>query len=62
MARVIFISAHGERTVKSGPLPACIAEANRLNTERGYHAGVHVVERKDGARITAHECLTTRRK
>lgn len=62
MARVLFISAHGERQVKSGSLSACIAEANRLNTERGCHAGVHVVERKDGTRITANECLVTKEK
>lgn len=58
MNKTLFITHRGERTVfEDVHLVACIREANRLNTERGYHAGVHVVEREDGARMTAAECL-----
>ncbi|WP_137279255.1 hypothetical protein [Pseudomonas rhizoryzae] len=57
MNRTLFITHRGERTVfEDADLAACISEANRLNTERGYHAGVHVVERQDGHRMTAAEC------
>ncbi|MBC7213260.1 MAG: hypothetical protein H5U33_25575 [Pseudomonas sp.] len=37
-------------------LAACIREANRLNTERGYRNGVCVVELADGQRMTAADC------
>nr|WP_314563346.1 hypothetical protein [uncultured Pseudomonas sp.] len=57
MNKTIFITLKGERTVfEDADLAACISEANRLNSERGYHAGVHVVEREDGYRLTAAEC------
>lgn len=57
MNRVLFITIHGERQVfSSDDLAACITEAKRLNTERGYHAGVHVVECEDGHRMTAADC------
>jgi hypothetical protein len=57
MNRVLFISTKGEREVfADADLNACIAEANRLNTERGYRAGVHVVECEDGRRMTAADC------
>ena len=57
MNRVLFITIHGERQVfADADLGAYVAEANRLNTERGYHAGVHVVECEDGHRMTAADC------
>lgn len=57
MNKTIFITLKGERAVfEDDDLDACIAEANRLNTQRGYHSGVHVVEREDGYRMTAAEC------
>lgn len=59
MNRVLFISLRGElQVLADSDLSACIREANRLNTERGYRSGVHVVEREDGYRLTAAECKT----
>lgn len=55
--RVLFISLYGERTVfKDVDLQACIRKANELNSARGFHAGVHVVEDTDGYRMTAADC------
>lgn len=57
MNKVLLISTRGELTILENiDLDACVSEANRLNTERGYHGGVHVVEREDGYRMTAAEC------
>lgn len=59
MNKVLFISLRGELQVfANNDLSACVREANRLNTERGYTSGVHVVEHEDGYRITAAECRT----
>jgi hypothetical protein len=54
MNKVLRITLHGELQVLTDPdLAACIREANRLNAERGYTNGVHVVELEDGQRMTA---------
>lgn len=57
MNKVIRITLRGEMQVfTDGDLAACIREANRLNTERGYRNGVCVVEQEDGIRLTAADC------
>lgn len=57
MNKVLRITLRGELQVfADGDLAACIREANRLNTERGYTNGVHVVEQDDGHRMTAADC------
>ncbi|WP_296257687.1 MULTISPECIES: hypothetical protein [unclassified Pseudomonas] len=57
MNKVIRITLRGELQVfTNSDLAACIREANRLNTERGYRNGVCVVELKDGQRMTAADC------
>ncbi|MBD1555196.1 hypothetical protein [Pseudomonas typographi] len=57
MNKVIRITLRGELEVfTNGDLTACIREANRLNTERGYRNGVCVVEMEDGQRMTAADC------
>lgn len=57
MNKVLHITVHGELQVFAHPeLDACIREANRLNTERGYTSGVCVVECDDGHRMTAADC------
>lgn len=57
MNKVIRITLRGELQVFTGDdLDVCIREANRLNTERGYTNGVHVVELEDGHRMTAADC------
>ena len=57
MNKVLFISLAGERSVfEDASLDACIDEANRINKERGYHGGVHVVEQDVGYRMSAAEC------
>lgn len=58
MNRVLFISLRGEREVHQGAdLAEVVAEAVRLNEERGYRGGVHVVERDDGVRMCAADCI-----
>lgn len=53
MNKVLRITLAGEREVfADSDLAACIREANRLNTERGYRNGVCVVELADGQRMT----------
>lgn len=57
MNKVIRITLRGELQVFTDDnLAACIREANRLNTERGYRNGVCVVELEDGQRMTAADC------
>lgn len=57
MNKVIRITLRGELQVFADrDLAACIREANRLNTERGYRNGVCVVELEDGQRMTAADC------
>lgn len=57
MNKVLRITLAGEREVfADDDLAACIREANRLNTERGYRNGVCVVELADGQRMTAADC------
>jgi len=57
MNKVIRITLRGELQVfADSDLAACIHEANRLNTERGYRNGVCVVELEDGQRMTAADC------
>jgi len=57
MNKVIRITLRGELQVFTNSDPAaCIREANRLNTERGYRNGVCVVELEDGQRMTAADC------
>lgn len=57
MNKVIRITLRGELQVfTDSDLDACIREANRLNTERGYRNGVCVVEMEDGQRMTAADC------
>ncbi|POF89670.1 hypothetical protein [Pseudomonas putida] len=57
MNKVLRITLRGELQVFADDnLAACIREANRLNTERGYRNGVCVVELEDGQRITAADC------
>jgi len=57
MNKVIRITLRGEMQVfTDGDVAACIREANRLNTERGYRNGVCVVELEDGQRMTAADC------
>ncbi|MFT8234788.1 hypothetical protein ACLNBI_24980 [Pseudomonas guariconensis] len=57
MNKVIRITLRGELQVfTDSDLSACIREANRLNTERGYRNGVCVVELADGQRMTAADC------
>ncbi|MDU8358019.1 hypothetical protein [Pseudomonas syringae group sp. J309-1] len=57
MNKVFRITVRGEFQVfAQEDLSACISEANRLNTERGYTNGVHVVEQEDGHRMTAADC------
>ncbi|WP_087693983.1 hypothetical protein [Pseudomonas sp. PE-S1G-1] len=57
MNKVIHITGRGELQVfTDSDLAACIREANRLNAERGYTSGVHVVEKDDGHRMTAADC------
>lgn len=57
MNKVIRITLRGELQVfADSDLSACISEANRLNTERGYRNGVCVVELEDGQRMTAADC------
>ena len=57
MNKVFHITVRGGLQVFADEdLSACITEANRLNTERGYTNGVHVVEREDGHRMTAADC------
>lgn len=57
MNKVLRITLCGELQVLSDPeLDVCIREANRLNAERGYTNGVHVVELEDGQRMTAADC------
>lgn len=58
MAKVFYIGAGGERQVHECPdLLECVAEAIRLNAEKGLTAGVHVVERNDGRRMSHSDCL-----
>lgn len=60
--KVIYITGRGELQVfVDERLAACISEANRLNTERGYTSGVHVVECEDGHRMTAADCKAAAR-
>jgi len=57
MNKVIRVNLRGEMQVfADSDLNACIREANKLNAERGYTNGVHVVEREDGLRMTAADC------
>lgn len=57
MNKVIYITLGGERQVFADEeLSTCIREANRLNAERGFVSGVHVVELEDGQRMTAADC------
>lgn len=57
MNKVLRITLHGELQVLiDADLAVCIHEANRLNAERGYTNGVHVVELEDGQRMTAADC------
>ncbi|ELF6206799.1 MULTISPECIES: hypothetical protein [Pseudomonas] len=57
MNKVLRITLRGELQVfTDNDLSACIREANRLNTERGYRNGVCVVELEDGQRMTAADC------
>ncbi|SEC26057.1 hypothetical protein SAMN05216178_4012 [Pseudomonas saponiphila] len=57
MNKVIRITLRGElQLFTDSDLGACIREANRLNTERGYRNGVCVVEMEDGQRMTAADC------
>ncbi|QBQ11137.1 MULTISPECIES: hypothetical protein [unclassified Pseudomonas] len=57
MNKVLRTTLRGELQVfADSDLAACIREANRLNTERGYTSGVHVVEQDDGHRMTAADC------
>lgn len=57
MNKVLRITLRGELQVFTDDnLAACIREANRLNTERGYRNGVCVVELEDGQRMTAADC------
>lgn len=57
MNKVLRITLRGELEVfTNSDLDACIREANRLNTERGYRNGVCVVEMEDGQRMTAADC------
>lgn len=57
MNKVLRITLRGELQVfTDSDLDACIREANRLNTERGYRNGVCVVEMEDGHRMTAADC------
>lgn len=57
MNKVLRITIAGEREIfADDDLAACIPEANRLNTERGYPNGVCVVELEDGQRMTAADC------
>ena len=57
MNKVLRITLRGELQVFADDDPAaCIREANRLNTERGYRNGVCVVELEDGQRMTAADC------
>ena len=57
MNKVIRITLRGELQVfTDSDLDACIREANRLNTERGYRNGVCVVEMEDRQRMTAADC------
>ncbi|MDP9528534.1 hypothetical protein [Pseudomonas protegens] len=57
MNKVLRITLRGELQVFSDcNLDACIREANRLNTERGYTNGVYVVEIENGLRMTAADC------
>lgn len=57
MNKVLHITIKGERQVFAGSLDACISEANKLNAEYGFVVGVHVVERADGQRMTAADCV-----
>jgi len=62
MNKVIHITGNGELQVfADDSLTACIREANRLNTERGYTSGVRVVECEDGHRMTAADCKAAAR-
>ncbi|MCX2891658.1 hypothetical protein OO258_25865 [Pseudomonas sp. DCB_BI] len=57
MNKVLRITLRGElQAFTDSDLNACIREANRLNTERGYRNGVCVVEMEDGQRMTAADC------
>lgn len=57
MNKVLRITLRGELQVfTDNDLSACIREANRLNTERGYRNGVCVVELEDGQCMTASDC------
>lgn len=57
MNKVIRITLRGElQAFADEDLGTCIREANRLNTERGFTNGVHVVECDDGHRMTAADC------
>lgn len=57
MNKVLRITLAGERELfADSDLAACIREANRINTERGYRNGVCVVELEDGQRMTAADC------
>ncbi|WP_312403879.1 hypothetical protein [Pseudomonas rhodesiae] len=57
MNKVLHITGRGELQVFADEsLAACIAEANRLNTEHRYTSGVRVVECEDGHRLTAADC------
>ncbi len=57
MNKVLHITGRGELQVFADEsLAACVAEANRLNTEHGYTSGVRVVECEDGHRMTAADC------
>ena len=57
MNKVLRITLHGELQVLiDADLAVCIREASRLNAERGYTNGVHVVELGDGQRMTAADC------
>lgn len=57
MNKVLRITLRGElQVLTDSDLDACIREANRLNTERGYRNGVCVVEIEDGQRMTAADC------
>lgn len=57
MNKVLRITLRGELQVfTDGDLAACVREANRLNAERSYTNGVHVVELEDGQRMTAADC------
>ena len=57
MNKVIRITLRGELQVfADSDLAACIREANRINSERGYTSGVCVVGLEDGQRMTAADC------